>query len=454
MTIEFDRSFPLYLEFDPRVPVYCVTPGTGRVIHRFFDTSPFSPSGRFMALFRMPFEDRPPKPGERGEIIVVDLERGLEQVVADTAGWEPQMGANINWGADNDTVVFNDVDTTNWTVRGVKLNWRTGHRQYFAKGVYHASPDGRYAVCADLETMRRTQNGYGVMIPDDRVPHFPGLSGQHGVWITDLETLETSLLVSIREAVERTVPSDRLAEYDRTENYFFHTKWNPQGTRLMFSLRRYPLDSGNHFNMMSDKMLYDVFTMTPDKRELYDAVDSEKWRNPGHHTNWFPDGERLSLNLAVDGGNDVKFCQVNYDGSDFHKMFDHPSGSGHPTVHISNRFLVTDAYQFESFAYPDGTTPLRLVDLKTREETVFARIPIRPPGDVVSRHIELRVDPHPAWDRTWRYLAFNALSGGTRKVFVADMNRYIKNQTSGNCDAANIGADHSETGKNANDREE
>ena len=78
--------FPRYTRFDPRVPVWCVTPDEGRAIHRFFDTSPFSPSGRYMALFRMPFEDRLPAPGDAGEILVVDLHTGEERTVATTRG--------------------------------------------------------------------------------------------------------------------------------------------------------------------------------------------------------------------------------------------------------------------------------------------------------------------------------------------------------------------------------
>lgn len=32
---------------------------------------------------------------------------------------------------------------------------------------------------------------------------------------------------------------------------------------------------------------------------------------------------------------------------------------------------------------------------------------------------------HPAWDRTWRYVTFNAFVGGTRRVFVADMKERV-----------------------------
>ncbi|HEU5146600.1 MAG TPA: hypothetical protein VFT90_07800, partial [Chryseosolibacter sp.] len=58
----------------PLVPVRKVS--TGRVIHRFHDTSPLSPSGRYMALFRVPFEDRYPEAGDTGEVIIVDMKTG------------------------------------------------------------------------------------------------------------------------------------------------------------------------------------------------------------------------------------------------------------------------------------------------------------------------------------------------------------------------------------------
>ncbi len=418
--MEIHPKFPRYTKFAPEVPIYCLTPDTGRCIHRFFDTSPVSPGGRYLAVFRMPFEDHPPVPGDRGEIVVVDIEEGKEHTVATTAGWETQMGANLNWGSDDDTLIFNDVDTANWQVHGVKLNWKTGRRQTFAKGVYHVSRDGRYAVCGNLITARRTQPGYGVIIPDELVPRFYGLNAEDGVWITDLNTLETRLLISIREVVERTAPAATWPMYDEYENYVFHTKWNRQGDRIMFSLRRYPKDNGRF-----ERLQYDVFTITPDGGELYNAIGAEVWKNVGHHTNWFPDGKQLSLNLAIDGGPQVKFCQVNYDGTGLRKMFDPPVGSGHPTVHASGKFLVTDAYIFEPLSFGDGTSRLRLIDLETRQETMLARIRIEPPGDILKKYGELRVDPHPAWDHSDRYLTFNAIEGDTRRVYIADMSKFI-----------------------------
>ena len=420
-------SFPFEraVEFSCEAPVYCVTPREGRTIHRFFDTSPISPSGKYIALFRMPQEERAPAPGEKGEVVVIDLASSEEHVVATTAGWETQMGTNINWGGDDDTLLFNDVDASDWTVHGVKLDWKSGKAELFGKGVYHVSPDGRFALCADLAAMRRTQTGYGVVIPDELVPHYHGITDDNAIWITDLATLQTRPLISVAEAVETAVPKRAWDDYASRENYFFHTKWSPSGKYIMFSLRRYTSDNSRPFSNMSAEMRYDVFTMRPDKSELCDTLPQDVWRNLGHHTNWCPDEEHLSLNLAIDGGTKTFFCIVGRDGSNLHKLCDDPIGSGHPTIHPNGKFLVTDAYQFEPLCRPDGCTPLRMVDLRTFQTTVLAWLPVAIPQERLLSDVGLRVDPHPAWDRSWRLLVFNAYVNGTRRVYVADMERFL-----------------------------
>ena len=119
MAPDLSSHFPRYSEFSPQVPVWCTTPGEGRVIHRFFDTSPFSPSGRYLALTRLPYEDHLPMPGDAAEVILVDLNTSEEQVVAETHGWDTQLGAQTQWGADDSQLFFNDLDTRSWQPFGV-----------------------------------------------------------------------------------------------------------------------------------------------------------------------------------------------------------------------------------------------------------------------------------------------------------------------------------------------
>jgi hypothetical protein len=65
-----------------------------------------SPSGRYVALLRLPFEDRLASPGDVAQVILIDLKTGTETHLAETLGWEFQLGANLNWGATDHELFF------------------------------------------------------------------------------------------------------------------------------------------------------------------------------------------------------------------------------------------------------------------------------------------------------------------------------------------------------------
>lgn len=418
-------AFPRYTEHDPSVPVWCVTPGTGRTFHRFFDTSPFSPSGRLMAFFRMPSEEIPPAPGDEGEIVVVDLQTAEERIVDKTRGWEAQMGPNLNWGADDNTLIYNDVDTSSWKSFVVRFDLASGERKRVGVGVYHVSPDGKKALCSNPPAMRRTQEGYGVVVPDEAVPRNIGLRDDDGLYVTDIEGGESKLLVSLKEVIQRTAPKSDWGYYDDREVYGFHSKWNPQGDRLIFTVRHFPKDLDQRFNVLhgaNKQLRYDVYTMREDGSELYNAVPAPNWDKGGHHINWFPDGVTLSMNLNIDKQG-MRFVRANHDGTGLEKMMEDPPGSGHPTVHPNGRHIVTDSYPHEPIAFEDKSIPIRLVDRQTLEEKCLVRM--RTLTKAQKKHPALRVDPHPAWDRTNRYLAFNGFADGTRRVYVADLSDVV-----------------------------
>lgn len=414
-----DKFFPRYQEFDPAVPVWCITPELNGCIHRFFDTSPISPSGRYLALFQLPFEDRQPQPGEAGKVYVIDLTNGQPKMVAETCGWEPQMGANINWGKSDHELFFNDVDTATWQAFSWKLDPISGERQKMQVTVYHASPDGSWLISANMTTMSKTQPGYGVVIPREKIRWNVGLAEQDGFYLTDTLSGQSRLLVSIKDLLTRANPAVQFDHTERWEVYGFHSKFNPQSNRLMLSLRWFPAEDQPRWDMFKQDfqaVRYAWVTMRLDGSSMHCAVGPEQWEKGGHHATWFPDGERISMNLNID--RDVmRFVQVNADGSGLRKMHSDLVGSGHPTVHPDGRHLLTDTYTWEGVAFGDGTIPLRWIDLSTGTEKSLLRINTsQPHSDSV-----LRIDPHPAWDRTWRYVTFNAFVGGTRRVFVADL---------------------------------
>ncbi len=417
--MKIHESFPRYLDFHPRVPVWCVTPNLSGCIHRFFDTSPISPSGRYLAVFRLPFEDRQPEPGEMGQVYLVDLQTGENWFVAETCGWEPQMGANLNWGGNDHELFFNDVDTKSWLPFAWKCDPLRGKKEKMEGTVYHATSDGRWLISANMTTMRKTQPGYGVCIPLEKMRRNIGPAEDDGFYLTDTSTGKTRLLASIADLLATPVPPVLIENPQQCEIYGFHSKFNPQGDRLMLSLRWFPATDEPRWNLFKTdpaSVRYAWVTMGLDGRHKHCAVGPEQWEKGGHHATWFPDGRRISMNLNIDRDG-LRFVQVNADGSGLSKMLDGTIGSGHPTVHADDRHLLTDTYTREKTAFGDGTIPLRWIDLRTGHEEVIVRInTAQPYNDIV-----MRVDAHPAWDRTWRYVSFNAFVGGTRRVFLADM---------------------------------
>jgi hypothetical protein len=416
-----DGPFPAYTRFEPRVRAWCVTPDLTGCIHRYYDSSPFSPSGRFFAVTRLPFEDRLPRPGDVAEIVVIDLQSGATRTVAETRGWDVQLGAQLQWGADDHTLLYNDLDVSDWMPFGVRHDLQSGEVRRLGGTIYSVSPDGRLAASPCLRRMAVTQRGYGVVVPRDQVPENRGASKDDGIWITDLQTGATRLVVSLAEIVEQAGPALPVAGR-RGDFFAFHVKWNPQGTRLMLALRWlprsiFPWRRKRRFGAKH------VITLNADGRQVRVAVSAERWARGGHHPNWCPDGEHVLMNL-VTGNHGLRFARLALDGSTCETLVPSLQASGHPTLHPNERHLLTDTYVDEPLAFGDGTAPIRLIDLRSGLETQLVRIGIQPLAERSTG--ALRVDPHPAWDRTYTRIAFNACPDGKRRVYVADLTEVLR----------------------------
>lgn len=430
-------GFRRYSDFSPSVDVFEVATSNRPTIHRFFDTSPISPSGRYIGLTEFPFEDRLPSPGDEAHVVVVDLESGVEVYRSPTAAWDTQVGAQVQWGASDSELFFNRMDVSAWEPYGVKVDIETTREVRLGTTVYVVSLDGRFVLTPSLTKISLAQAGYGVCLPAESVPRNFGASENDGVFQTDCLTGETKLLMSIARIYD--VLRSRFVEIDLSEGAFygFHVKWNSQGSRIMFILRWLPRDS------RSGKTKNYLITFSPDGSDIHMAVDAKRWGG-GHHPNWCPDGERIVMNLVVvdetalaprltrflervakklklryfSSAHQMRFAVFRYDGSDLKIVAPSHYGSGHPTMHEDGRHIMTDCYPYERVAFPDRTVPLRWVSIDDDSSECVVRIPTTPRFEGAKR--EYRIDPHPVWDRSGRFLVFNGAYNGSRTVFVAD----------------------------------
>jgi len=430
LTYPMDKVFTRYTDYDPLVPVWNVTPDFERCIHRFHLSSPFSPSGRYMGLTCLQSEDKKPKPGDVADILLVDLETGEQKIIAKTIGWDTQLGAQVQWGATDKELYFNDVNPDTWMPFAVKMNPLTGEKQNLDGAIYDISPDGKWGVRTSLRRIGATQAGYGVIVPKENIPLNKGIVDNDGVYVVNTESGENKMIASYKTIVEQALPKIDVSRYGPGDFYGFHTKFNAKSDRIMLVLRYMPYNDKKRKPML--------ITMTREGKDIRVAIPASEWADKGgNHPNWHPDGENVFLNLSItekpaDGDitkENWMYVQARYDGSERKIMTEVQANHGHPAVHRDGKYMISDVYPREVIAYGDGTVPLYLVDIENHTSQTILRL------DAVTKHFDhdfnkaksMRVDLHPAWDSSgYKRVAINGVVDGTRRVFVVDLSSVLK----------------------------
>jgi hypothetical protein len=302
-------------------------------------------------------------------------------------------------------LVTNDV--INGHAVSVRIDLETGETKAFAGPGYHVAPDGSSVVGFPLELMHVTQGGYGMPAADHANPPKlpPGAAKDEGTWRTDLRTNEKRLVCSLADAAGLIT---ELAPREGGTFYFWHAKFNRQGTRVMQILRCMFPDGFGDRNPM-------VVTFKPDGSELRMCPFKPVWGAGGGHSNWHGDGEHIVRHVKV--GDAHRFVMSRFDADEMIVLCPSIEASGHPSVEPTGRFLITDDHpQIGKSQH----VILRFIDLKSEKETLICKLPtvFRPALST----IDLRLDGHPVWSRDYQQCSLQALgSGGHRGLFIVDL---------------------------------
>ena len=142
------------------------------------------------------------------------------------------MGANVQWGRTDADLFFNDVDPKSWTPFAVQLDPATGKSRRIDGTVFTVSPDGKQAH----------------VVQPDRVAENPGRlwgraaggsktrrersarSMTNGLFVTHLATGKTQDdRLDSRHRTSGPCQSWRFRNAERCEFYCFQIRWNPAG---------------------------------------------------------------------------------------------------------------------------------------------------------------------------------------------------------------------------------
>jgi hypothetical protein len=390
--------------------VQIVSPDDGYYIHTFFDVCPFSPGQRYLAVTKFPYQYQNIIFGDTADVCIIDLENETIEKVYSTKGWAFQLGANLNWGKTDRYLYTNDIIGNDAVC--VRIDLETGETKGFAGPMYHISPDESAVIGFPLDLINgyqdgeATQMGYGVPLYKE-ISEIKGAPADEGLWKTNLITNEKKLLVSLRDAFN--YANDPFAKGG--DHYFFHSKYNPAGTRI-FQVFRIIFPGARRYHPR-------LLTFNPDGTDMRQAVTREQWSHGGHHPNWHPDSENIIMNLTPVwlGDDQMRFCMVHHTGKDFRILSDKFRGSGHPSVNPDTSYLISDYYvgNYKRLGYDE--CPIRLINLNAGEEVHICKVFT----DMDISESTFRVDPHPVWSRDFKKVCFNGAPGGVRQVFVADL---------------------------------
>ncbi|MDH5400215.1 MAG: hypothetical protein OEX02_18830, partial [Cyclobacteriaceae bacterium] len=221
-----------------------------------------------------------------------------------------------------------------------------------------------------------------------------------GVFLLDLETNKTKLIVSIKEVFEQAVAG--YPALAKRHMWFNHTVINPSGTRFLFLAR-----SWNERKGLDSAM----FTANMDGSDLRMVIP---FGTGVSHFGWRGDDEIIAT-FTPPGGNRMKHYLF-YDGkADYRVVGDNfIIGNGHCTFTADGRWMATDRKDKAS-----QSQSLWLYDMELDKGMILCNFPV---NDKKYMSGNVRCDFHPRWNPSGNKICFDAIDTetGTRQMYLVE----------------------------------
>jgi hypothetical protein len=382
-------------------PLRAITRGPKFHWFAYYDKLQFDPTGRYALGMESSFDDRDVRAGDAIRVGMVDLEDGDRWIeLGASRAWCWQQGCMLQWRPGSaGEILWNDREGDRWVCR--ILDVKSGRMRTVPQSVYAVSPDGKTAATVDYGRLGRLAPGYGYFGVPDRSPH-ANLPDDNGIWRVDLNTGESSLILSIRQVAQF---GRRLPGMTDSPMYLKHLLFSPDGSRLVFLQRWY------HLWPQRWPRYTRMLTANPDGSGLRVVDDNGytshfNWRDPRYILAW-SDQKQCGQRFYLFPDGEGKIEAVGREAM---------TEDGHCSYLPNKEWILCDTY-------PDARRlqHVYLFHVPTGRRLPLGHFLLPPRYDGV-----LRIDTHPRFSPDGRKVVIDAAQGASgRQMLLIDVARIV-----------------------------
>lgn len=380
-----------------------ISPEDGGIyLFGYYDRNPWNRDRSLHLAMRIPQETRLPLSGETAEIGVIGA--GGYEPLATTRTWCHQQGCmELFLPRRPDCFIFNDFDMEEQKPVARIFRLGTGVVGRFERPVYAITPDGRYGVSLNFGRIPRRGYSYAdtALSPD---PH-PADPDADGLWLIDLDSGETKLIVSYRTMIERHPCAYSI---EGRHIWMNHAIFNCDSDRVLWLFRQCDDPRG-----MSKGWMTFMYTSSLSGEDAECILPEVYWQKLISHQIWGRTANEILVDAAWGGrGHDAVVFDEKRRPFLAQRLSAGHGRMSHMVFSPDGRHILADSYPLE------GVQTLILIDAEsglweTLGEFRHAQ-PEGTPGDV-------RCDLHPRWSPDGACVTVDSIHDGRRAIYRLDL---------------------------------
>lgn len=377
-------------------PVKRISPAGGDYFFGYYDLQPFC--GNLHLTHKVKFTDRLHKRGDSAEVGLIDINTAKYEALDVTGAWNFQQGAMLQWNPRKPTeeIIYNSLSDGDY--QATVLNIHSGKKRFLDRPVANVSPKGDYALSINFDRLYDFRPGYGYAQYGDSF-YYEKHSKNDGVFLTDLETGKSRLIISMEQIWEFSRAFWGSTDLKLVIN---HITFNTDGSRFLFLVRNFPEPGKRHDTA--------IITANTDGSGLYLLSDygvqsHYHWRDP-ENVIFYADGKELACGRGW--ANNYLLRDRTHEGEMIADgFFDQDN---HMSYSPDRKLLLTDTYPNDK-----RMQKIRIYSFEHNSCVELGSF-YSLPRDI----IDIRCDLHPRWNQDGTAISFDSTHEGFRGIYMID----------------------------------